>query len=231
MQELTPNRIDRHTPDDRVDVNRPGPAACREHDGVAEPASPDRFRPSMWPSDSTDPRDTAVFDELRAVPARRRRRRARQLAGRHEPVRANQQPADDIGRQARFFQPHRPSVQDLGVDLLPAQHVGRRPQLAACSDSSVATVECPGPSVRDRHGALRGDAGDEVVVEVEATDREVEEGAVARGLDVRREHPGRRLRRAHADRALVDDLDRRAAPRQLVGDGAPDDAGADDDDV
>ena len=54
--------------------------------------------------------------------------------------------------------------------------------------------------------------------------------SVAR-LDVRREHAGRRLRRAHADRAIVDDLDRRAAARQLVRDRAPDDAGADDDDV
>ena len=65
----------------------------------------------------------------------------------------------------------------------------------------------------------------------EAAHREREKGAVGFSLDVGREHAGRRLRRAHAGRALVDDLDRRAAPRQLVRDRAADDAGADDDDV
>ncbi len=46
-----------------------------------------------------------------------------------------------------------------------------------------------------------------------------------------RQHPGRCLGRAHAHRPIVDDLDRGAAPRELVGHSAADDAGADDDDV
>ena len=56
-------------------------------------------------------------------------------------------------------------------------------------------------------------------------------GLVCGRFDVRREDAGRRLRGAHAGRAFVDEFHRRAAARQLAGHGAPDDAGADDDDV
>ncbi len=43
LQQLTTNRIDRDTPDDGVDVNRPRPASRREHDGITQQRAPIGF--------------------------------------------------------------------------------------------------------------------------------------------------------------------------------------------
>ena len=72
---------------------------------------------------------------------------------------------------------------------------------------------------------------DPAVVQIEAAYAEIEKRAALVRLHVRREHPGRRLRRAAADGTIVHHGARHAAHRQLARDRAADDAGADDDNV
>jgi hypothetical protein len=66
-------------------------------------------------------------------------------------------------------------------------------------------VDGPVAVVRNRRAAFGRDARDEIVVEIETAHRQVVKRSVRTGFDVRRQHAGRRLRRAHADRPLVDD--------------------------
>ena len=67
--------------------------------------------------------------------------------------------------------------------------------------------------------------------EIQTARGEVEQRPWMARLDVRREHSGRRLGRAHAGRPIIDNVDRSAATGQLVGDRATDNSGADHDDV
>ena len=68
-------------------------------------------------------------------------------------------------------------------------------------------------------------------VQIQAADREVQERCALVGLDVRREDARGCLRGASADRARVNQSDRRTAMSQLIGDGAADDARADNHDI
>ena len=113
---------------------------------------------------------------------------------------------------------------------------GKRQRRASRGGAGASCVERDferaGAPVRDGDPPLAAATPrDELVVQLEAADGELEQRTAFVRLDVRRQHAGRRLRRAHAGRPIVDDLDRRAAPRQLVRDRAADDAGADDNDV
>ena len=93
----------------------------------------------------------------------------------------------------------------------------------------IAVDEAKGRHFFLMHGTF--DTPDEIVVQIEAPDREVEQRSHLVRLDEWREHARRCLRRAHADRSVVDDVDRRATPSQLMRDSAANNAGADDDDV
>ncbi len=66
----------------------------------------------------------------------------------------------------------------------------------------------------------------EIVVEVEAAPAESAQQVGAVAFDVRRQDAGRGARRALSRRARLDDMDPRAGFRELVGDGAADDARA-----
>ncbi len=72
--------------------------------------------------------------------------------------------------------------------------------------------------------------GDEIVVEVEAAQRQLEERRRVT-FDVGDEHAGRGPGRTLADAARIKDRDRSAAHRKLVSDGAAHYARADDRDV
>ncbi len=85
--------------------------------------------------------------------------------------------------------------------------------------------------VVDQGAGLGGGAADEVVVEIEAAQRQLEERTAFVRFDVRREHSGRRLRRSARDRARVEQPNLRAAPRKLARDRATNDAGTHDDDA
>ena len=73
--------------------------------------------------------------------------------------------------------------------------------------------------------------GDELVVEVEAAGGEVEQRLAVVRFDVGGEHARRGLGGTGAYVAPIDYLHLGTAPRQLVGDGAADDAGTNDDDL
>ena len=91
-------------------------------------------------------------------------------------------------------------------------------------------LERADPAVLDVNARLAPHVADPIVVQIEAAKTEVEERAAGMGFDVWREHPGRRLRGAAGDRAIVDDRAVDAAHRQAARDRAADDAGADDED-
>ena len=84
--------------------------------------------------------------------------------------------------------------------------------------------------VLHRHGAGRSDARDEIVVEVEAAAAQLAQRTGLMTLDVRRQHAGRGLRRAGTQFARVEDGHLGPGRGQLMGAGAADHAGADDDD-
>ena len=145
-------------------------------------------------------------------------------------MRFDQQPADRAVAKLRLFGPHRLRVEHQRRHVAAREHVGgllQRAQLGLVGRD----IDRAGAAIRNRRAAVGGHALDEPIVEREAADGEVEQRAALARLDIGRQHAGRCLRRAHPDRPLVDDLDGGAAARQLVRHRAPDDAGADDDDV
>ena len=173
-----------------------------------------------------------MLDELRAVAARGGRQRARQLARRDVAVGGISRPPSDVA-SARCGSSARAPAASTSSAATPfresaAALVRKRRNVS----SSKRDVERARAVVRRSGTPLTGaHACDKCVEQVEAADGELEERAVLARFDVRREHAGRRLRRAHARRPIVDDLDRCAAARQLVRHRAADDARADDDDV
>jgi hypothetical protein len=86
-------------------------------------------------------------------------------------------------------------------------------------------------TVLDRHPRVRADLLDPVVEEIQAADGEVEERAAFVSLDVRREHTCRRLSRARANRARVDDAHASPTPRELAPHRTADDPRPDDQNV
>ena len=92
-------------------------------------------------------------------------------------------------------------------------------------------IDRAGPPVRNGCAAFGRHAPDELVVKIETADGRAEQRRAVAHLDVRREHAGRRLRRTHRDRTIVDDPHGGTATRELARDGATDDPGADDKNV
>src|SRR6185369_10723170 len=88
--------------------------------------------------------------------------------------------------------------------------------------------ERAGSTVLDVDTRLAAHGVDPRVVELEAADREIEERPALVRLDVRRQHPRRRPRRAAADRPIVYHGARDAPHRELARDRGADDPGADD---
>ena len=86
---------------------------------------------------------------------------------------------------------------------------------------------CPSGDTRSRRWASAADARDETVVEVEAAEPQSEQ-RLGVSFDVRREHAGRRARGALAGPRGSISRTSVAARGELVGDGAADDAGAND---
>ena len=93
-------------------------------------------------------------------------------------------------------------------------------------------VDGSGAPVTDRHSGRLDNAIDKLAVQVEAADGEIEKRGIAIfGFREWREHARRRLRRAHAGLAIIDELHRGAAARQFICDARSDDSSPDDDDV
>ncbi len=154
----------------------------------------------------------------------------RRAAARHEAVRLDHEAADCAVAELWLSGPHGRAIQENRGHIATEQHVGARPERPHFRVGG-RDVESAGTAVRNREAAIRRHTGDEVVEQIEAPDREAEERTLLTRLDVGRQHAGRRLRGAHAHGAFVDELHRGAATSELVRHGAPDDAGADDDDV
>ena len=159
--------------------------------------------------------------------------RAGQVGGGHVAVRRDQQSADDRLGQAAAPRARAPAASSSSRVHALARRQRRRERFESSQAVGIeGDVERAGAPVADGAPPLSAATPrDERVEEIEAAGGEIEQRAAFARLDVRREHAGRRLRRAHAGRTIVDDLHRRAAPRQLVGHRAADDAGADDNDV
>ena len=92
-------------------------------------------------------------------------------------------------------------------------------------------VERPATRVRLRRNAAIEEAIDERIPQPEAAEPETFEDRVVQTLLVGREHAGRRLGRAEADAARIDEADRGARAHECLARRAPDDAGTDDEDV
>ena len=156
--------------------------------------------------------------------------RARQFARRHEAVRLDHEAADRAVAELWLFGPHGRAIEKNRGHVATGEQVGLRPERPHFGVGG-RDVEGASAVVGNRDAAIRRRAGDEVVEQIEAPDREAEERTLLTRLDVGRQHAGRRLRGAHADGAFVDELDRGSAPSELMRHRTSDDAGADDDDV
>ncbi len=228
-QQLAAHGAHRHRRRDAVDGHVARPAAGGQHDGVAGQRSAigvDEYVATT----SRDATNAAAFDELRAVAPRRGGERARQVDRADEAVRFDQQAADGAVAELRFLAANGLRIQQERRHAAALEHASRRAKRLHLRVVD-RDIERAGAVIGDANAALRRNALDERVEQREAADREIEERAALVRLDVRREDPGRGLRRAHPDGALVDDLDRGPAARQLVRDRAADDSGADHDDV
>ena len=179
-----------------------------------------------------DAPDAAVLDQLGAVAARRGRQRRVSSPAATYPCDGIEQSAErPLPRGAALRCAHACGVEQLGASRPRAAAStprSSRRRSVVCVEARRRACPCGGTGTIRRR---RGDPCDKLVEQVEAADGELEQRPVFARFDVRRQHAGRRLRRAHARRPIVDDLHRRAAARQLVGDRAADDARADDDDV
>ncbi len=211
------------------DVNLTRPAAgCQHHAGASQ-------RPTLRLDDqvvagSRYASHAVPFEYLRTVTPRGRSERARQVVRGHESVRRNNQAADRIRGQLRLLGSNSTRVQQTGVDPLSRETLsgGLEPTHGPVVQRD---IERPGATIRNVHIARGRDLGDEFVVQLQTPNREARQRSLVPRFDVRREHSGRSLGRAHSDRPIVDDLHRRATPRQLMGHRTADDARTDDDDV
>ena len=154
----------------------------------------------------------------------------RQIARAHQAVPGDEQRASHVrgqfgfefpglgGRQGRARDASRPVRCRQRLELRPLRVVeGHVQRAGACVGNGTA-------------GAAR-EPGDQFVVEREAADAEGFERRCMDAFGVRREHAPRRLRRAQAGRAGIDDVHVGTARRQRFGDDTSDDAAADHDDV
>src|SRR5437867_730552 len=122
------------------------------------------------------------------------------------------------------------AVDELRSDAAPGQGCRRFPE-SGQGRFVARNVERPRPAICHSESALRYHAGDEIIVEVEATDGEFEKRMPFLGLDIWSENPRRRLRRAHTYGAVIQNRDRGATTRQLARYGTTDDSCANHDDI
>ena len=230
VQQLTTHRPDRNARTHAFDFDLSAPASRREHDAVAGQRSAFRFDQQIAAATARDALHAAVLDQLSAMTTRCGRESACQFTCGHVPMDADQQSAGNVGGQVRLFSPSGVRIEHLrgdsfGLQMLRALEQTRHRLLVQRDfHRAVATIG-------DRSTAGCGDACDECVEEVEASDGELEQRSVVARFEIRREHAGRCLRRTHAGGPVVDDLNGGAAARQLVRHRAADDARADDDNV
>lgn len=140
------------------------------------------------------------------------------------------QAARDAVAEVGFFESSRGPIDQNRGHAAVREHAGglaERLKVAIVQSD----IERAGSPVRHGDPALCAGACDKVVVQVEAADAKVEQRVALARFDVRSQDACRRLRSAHADTAIVDDVHRRASPGELVGHCAADDAGSDHDDV
>jgi len=177
-----------------------------------------------------DASHAAAFDNLGSTAPRRHGEGARQLTSDDEALAGNEETRHGSVANQRLGSTDAVSVDELTRDGPARQEIGRRPQPR---DIVVIdrNIQRAGAAEVDRHAAVGGSPLDELVEETKAADGKRQERRAFARFDVRRQHAGRRLRRAHACGPLIDYLHRGAPPRELVRDGASDDAGAHDDDV
>ena len=120
-------------------------------------------------------------------------------------------------------------VEQLAIDALAAQFVGKLPQLVGMLIGRGDLQRASAP-VAHAHSCIAGDALDKRVVHVEAAPGERKERA-AEALEKRHEHSRGRLRGPKTGPARIDQDYRGAAGDEFVRNGLADDARSDDGDV
>ncbi len=206
MQQLAANRPDRHARRHAGDLDVGRPAAGREDDGAAGQRATVGFDDHLDLVSGGDAADPALLDELAAAASCGGGEGARQLPGCDEPVRFDQQTAGDAVSEQRLFRPRRTRVEQQRGDAAPFEHARGRAKRGQRRFVN-RDVERAGAAVRNGYAAVGRRARDERVVQIETADGQVQQRVAFARLDERREDSGRCLRRAHADSAIVDDLD------------------------
>ena len=231
VQQLTANRAERALAGSRPRHRRRSTSFRRRARPRHTSSGRDRFR-RRDPDPSRNTRSTRLFStsctpwRLAAAASPRVRSPAAT-----KPCDGIEQAADDVVRKVRFLRPRTGAVDDVRRNTEARERVRGRTQFprlpARPSRRSVfrcrryGTAMPPSATMRAMKSSYS----------LEAANSEAEQRALGLRLDERRKQTGRRLRRAHPGSPIVDNFHRRAASSQLIGDGAADDAGADDDDV
>ena len=187
--------------------------------------------PAVWRL-ATSPPSTAERRpdvECRPVAHCRSGESARQVAWGDIPLSGNLESRDRLRRQIRFFAPHLTRVEQRMVDTGVTEGPGGAFQLVRLVQRQ-SDLESAAPLVFDLDIAITPDTVEKLVVQREAANAQPAQRQVV-AFDVGSEDAGRCACRAASRRTAVEDADVGAAGRELVGDGAADDARARDGDL